>query len=292
MTDSYVRHDSFVCVTWLIRTGDSDSFVCKTWLIRIWDMTHSYVRLDTFVCGTWLIHICDLTHAYVSHDSFVCVTWLIRMCDMTHSYVSHDSFVCVTWLIRMLDVLHDSFVRIQDLYVCNHACAYTIQDAAHPYDVLSLHVISRKITLQLLVLLRKATCNLRHPVGLRHPVCLTCHTWGVCVCVCMCMWSVTWVVSVTWLIRTCDMPALCIGHDSIVCMPKLTRDLLRVTSQVIHMCGSISFSLSLSHTHTHTNTHTHTPHTNNSYLSPPPRPPITHRHVQKHTYSRIFELIP
>ena len=77
MTHSCVWHDSFVRVTWLIRTCD---------------MTHSYM--------------CDMTHSYVWHDSFICVTWLIRMCDTTHSYVWHDSFTCVTWLIYMRDVTH------------------------------------------------------------------------------------------------------------------------------------------------------------------------------------------
>ena len=91
MTHSYVWHDTFICVTWLIH-------MC--------DMTHSYVWHDTFICVTWLIHICDMTHSYVWHDSFICVTWHIHMCDMTHSYVWHDAFICVTWLIHMCGVAH------------------------------------------------------------------------------------------------------------------------------------------------------------------------------------------
>ena len=38
-----------------------DSFVkC---LIFMWDMTHSYVRHDSFICETWLIHMWDMTHS-------------------------------------------------------------------------------------------------------------------------------------------------------------------------------------------------------------------------------------
>jgi len=37
--------------------------------------THSYMRHDSFICATWLIHMCDMTHSYVRHDSFICATW-------------------------------------------------------------------------------------------------------------------------------------------------------------------------------------------------------------------------
>ena len=62
------------------------------------DMTHSYVGHDSFICVTWLIHMCDMTHSYVWHSSFICVTWLIHMWDMTHSYVwqSRRVHVCDT----------------------------------------------------------------------------------------------------------------------------------------------------------------------------------------------------
>ena len=79
MTHSYVWHDSFICVTWLIH-------MCDMTHSYVWHdsfMTHSYVWHDSFICVTWLIHMCDMTHS-----------WLIRMCDikMTYSYVWHDSF--------------------------------------------------------------------------------------------------------------------------------------------------------------------------------------------------------
>ena len=106
MTHSYVWHDSFVCVTWLIYTCGvthsyvwHNSFTRVTWLIHVCNMTHSHVWHGSFICMTWLIHLCDMTHSRVWHDSFTHVTWLIHMCDMTDSYVWHDSFILVTWLI-------------------------------------------------------------------------------------------------------------------------------------------------------------------------------------------------
>jgi len=43
-------------------------------------MTHSYVCHDSFICVSWLIHMCVMTHSYVCHDSFIFVSWLIHMC--------------------------------------------------------------------------------------------------------------------------------------------------------------------------------------------------------------------
>jgi len=50
------------------------------------DMTHSYVWHDSYICMTWLIHKCDMTRTRKWHDLFACVTRLIHMCDVTHSY--------------------------------------------------------------------------------------------------------------------------------------------------------------------------------------------------------------
>jgi len=134
MTHSYVCHDSFICVPWLIH-----SFICATWLVHMRDVTHSYmcamtrsyVCHDSFVYVPWLIHMCDMTHSYVWHDSFICGTWLIHMCAMTHSYVWHDSFICVpwlihsficaTWLVHMRDVTHS--------YMCDMTRSYAWRDS-------------------------------------------------------------------------------------------------------------------------------------------------------------------
>jgi len=76
MTHSYVWHDAFIRVSWLIHTFKNGkewihSLMGVSWRIHTCVMAHSYVRM---------------THSYVCHDSFVCVPWLIRMCAMTHPY--------------------------------------------------------------------------------------------------------------------------------------------------------------------------------------------------------------
>jgi len=50
----------------------------------------------------------------------------------------------------------------------------TVQGGVESYDALSLQVIFRERALYIVALLRKMTCNLRHPMPLRHPVELTC----------------------------------------------------------------------------------------------------------------------
>ena len=50
------------------------------------DMKYSYVWHDLFISVTWLIHVRDVTPSYMWHDSSrykICVTRNIRTCDMT-----------------------------------------------------------------------------------------------------------------------------------------------------------------------------------------------------------------
>jgi len=47
-----------------------------------------------------------------------------------------------------------------------------IQGGVESYDALPLQVIFRERALYIVALLRKMTCNLRHPMPLRHPVAL------------------------------------------------------------------------------------------------------------------------
>jgi len=128
-----------------LRCVRSDSFICATWLIHMGGMTHSYVWHDSFAWVTWLVRtwisrvVCGRSQARlrcVWRDSFACVTWiihmcgiLIRKCGMTHSRVWHysftricckyckrsqarfrcvwhEAFMCVTWLTHMCDMTH------------------------------------------------------------------------------------------------------------------------------------------------------------------------------------------
>ena len=137
MTHSYVWHDSFIWVTWLIH-------MC--------DLTHSYVWLDSFICVTRLIHMCHMTHSYVWHDQFICVTWLMHMCDMTHSYVWHDSMTCgspchlhVIYIAYVDDVREYAHMqcRWHVIYIRHTQCRWHVddRDSIRNVDDMYLHTL-------------------------------------------------------------------------------------------------------------------------------------------------------
>ena len=108
--DSFAEwQESFVCLISLSEYVRHDAFICVTWLISMCDMTHLYVTREVplrqrlhvasrcYSCiDMTLLHTCNMTHPYVRHASFICATWHIHMCDMTHLYVRHDSSICDT----------------------------------------------------------------------------------------------------------------------------------------------------------------------------------------------------
>jgi len=128
MMHLYVRHDSFtfvcvcvckcICIGWRLLYAKTpldvrhDPFICETWLLHTWDMTHSYVRHDSFIRETWHNNMWDMTPSYVRHDPFICETWLR---DMTHSYVC--VYVCVSTCVyngwRKLHVRIPSYIHMR-----------------------------------------------------------------------------------------------------------------------------------------------------------------------------------
>jgi len=85
-----------------------------TWLIRMCDMTQSYVWHDSFVCVTWLIRMRDMTHSYVWHrheseistETSICCNSNERPClqqvrerDMSHIWMSHVAYINVSCCI-------------------------------------------------------------------------------------------------------------------------------------------------------------------------------------------------
>ena len=72
-THLFVQYDSYVFVKRFIHTCD----VTHSYVWRV--MAHSYMWHDSFICVTWLILMCDMTHSYIWDDALICATWLLRV---------------------------------------------------------------------------------------------------------------------------------------------------------------------------------------------------------------------
>ena len=72
-----------------------DSFICGTWLIGMWVVPYSFMGQDLF-------YTCDLTDSYEWHDSFICG----HKCSTQLSTLLVSWFKDGTWLVDMWDVTH------------------------------------------------------------------------------------------------------------------------------------------------------------------------------------------
>ena len=108
-----------------------NSSTCVTWCMHICEVTNEYVRHDFFKCLTWLIYvwtwrvqICDdITDACVWSDTYD-LTWLMCMHDMTHSYASgsyvwHAAFkICFTILCIQVQCIYAQNYEASAMYIC------------------------------------------------------------------------------------------------------------------------------------------------------------------------------
>ena len=86
MSHVYMRHVTHIhiariIIISLLLLSHMTHHVCN-----MCDMKYSYVWHDLFISVTWLIHVRDVTPSYMWHDSSrykICVTRNIRTCDMT-----------------------------------------------------------------------------------------------------------------------------------------------------------------------------------------------------------------
>jgi len=154
MTHSYMWHDAFTCLTWLIHTCATAHFggiLCRkrhncsrphhpcdvTQMRHVCDMTHPQVRHDSCTCVTWRIHTCDMT---------LWLIWLIHMCAMAHfggilcrkknkysrppPVTWLKCVMCVTWPINMRDITHlyvwhDAFICVTwRIHICDMTNSY------------------------------------------------------------------------------------------------------------------------------------------------------------------------
>jgi len=150
MNHSCVRHKSFMCVTWLIRTPNAANLL----------MCH-LLRHDSFICVTRLIYVCDMSHIHTTWFTYTPLSANMLKCHLRrhdslmyvtrHIYVIHyhthptacdsargmtDS--CVTWLIHVsTDIFHNRTSHVTHKNVWNHICKWVkMLEVPHEYQYL------------------------------------------------------------------------------------------------------------------------------------------------------------
>ena len=93
-----MRHDSFICKTWLVLyvTCFSHSHATGCYLASAdKDKTYLNFRHASLICET-------MVHLYVGQESFICDTWLIHIiCETWLVHMWHDSSTCNRALSRI-----------------------------------------------------------------------------------------------------------------------------------------------------------------------------------------------
>ena len=104
-----------ICMTWLIYMTHVRFVAACVAAAAVFHRLMPFlssVRHDAFICATWLIHMCDMTYSYVRYVSFIRVTWLMYM---THVHFVAARFaarvVCAALFRQYISVFrHDSFL--------------------------------------------------------------------------------------------------------------------------------------------------------------------------------------
>jgi len=101
----------------------------------------------------------------------------IRVYESYHTREWAMSRIHESCHVRMSHVIYEQvnfkyewgMSRMNEVCTAFH-CTGQLQGGVQSYDALSLQVLSRKRAPWIVALLREMTCNLRHPMGLCHPV--------------------------------------------------------------------------------------------------------------------------
>ena len=250
-----VRHDPFICMTWLFHMFHSEHFRglwCRHSIFTACAMTRWFTHL--FVLYNSRMHItasilegrdagisfivCAMTHLLVWHVSFICLTRLAHMyysehfrgqwCRQLFVCVRHDSFIYsyiqMIWLIYLL-------IHSNDM---THLFTHTFKW----YDSLIRITVSIPEG-------SDAGTSFAH-LGLVHDM-LRCVCVSVCLCVCVSVCMCV-CVSVCACVRMCMLCVSVYLSLYLFCTPRFAQVCLRVCVSVclcVHVCVCVYLCVSV-----------------------------------------------
>jgi len=221
MTNSCVRHDSFMCARTLHRTLGRCRYVsiCVCVYLYVSMCVCLFVCVHLHVCYDF--YVCAMTHSYACHDSLVVVNRYryvyIRTCAMP--------FVCLPWLIRVRAMTHPcgSWRTKWSATPCKQlvrACAMTRSWVGHDSFVCVPWVI------HVCAMTHSCICHDFH--SKKNEVTVLCVHWLIHVCHDSCVYNHSFMCVMThtiWsaapqkqLVRVCAKTHSCVCHDSFVCV--------------------------------------------------------------------------
>jgi len=201
MTHSYVRHDSFICVTihththcTRASTPKTDSACMYVWHICVWymcDMPRLFERYYSCLCNTYVYDVCV--------DSFICATRLIYMCIHTHTHCTSANTdvydVCEKWLICMRNINNSWVWPHSYLLHKNYWCLLV-------FDTLMCVIYGWHDSFV-------CATWLIHMCGLTHTFCIRASTQSIAsACMCVTRLCVRYM---------CDMAHSYVRHNSFIC---------------------------------------------------------------------------
>jgi len=248
-TRSWMSHDSFMRVTWLILECNMTHVSINRLIVseastqcyQVFDMTdlsvwqNSFTWHTSFIPVTWLMSQSLHGLRELRRSIITCVTWLIHLCHIAHSWAWHDSCLNQSRVSEGFEGIlsrawHDWFIHVTCLICVTwliHLCDMTHASINPQCHVQSYHVW--------LIHLRDTTvmCSL-----------ITCHMQSYHVCGMTCMWYVcgmtylsAWddsFVYVTWLIHEREMTQISACHDSCLNQSTVSERFDAVLSRVWH----------------------------------------------------------
>jgi len=112
MTPSYVWHDSFIHLTWLIQTCGVTHSNAFTWVISDLCYTYEWVMFPIYM--SYVTNTCETCHVYARVMSH---TWMRHVTHMKEWYHAHEWMMSHIWMSHVMSHIHSYVTFVCDMYM-------------------------------------------------------------------------------------------------------------------------------------------------------------------------------